>query len=257
MRLIGWVLNMMIGIGAGYLFGVILRFNFNTTSSTGIGATDVFVFFAGGIALSTFADTATWAPMNQVQRDIHFGTLEAVFVTPTNRVAYLLSPIISDSILNMIFFVPAYVIIMAVHGSLTNGYIIGTTLLIVFMTILSMIAFGLFFAMLAILMRKVNSLAIFLSNIFQFICGAYVPVQAFVGMTKAGFLLKYFAQLFPYTYCYDLFRYYMFGPEYITLLPIWSEFLLLIVTSLAFIVLSYYLLKLVEKRAKNTGLSIL
>ncbi len=258
MRLVGWLLNMMIGLGAAYIFGVILNFNGLTTSETGILSNQVFVFFAGGIALSTFSDTATWAPMGRVSQDIHYGTLEAVFVTPSSRMAYLLAPTISDSILNLLFFIPAYTIILGVHGALTNFYIIGTTLLIVLLTMVSMIAFGLFFAMLAILIRRIDPVAIFLNNIFQFICGAFVPVQAFIGFGKIGGpMLKYFAHIFPYTYCYDLFRYYMFKPGYIPLLPIWSEYLLLIVTSILFILLAFYLLKRVEKKAKKTGLSIL
>ncbi|MBN1328122.1 MAG: ABC transporter permease [Candidatus Heimdallarchaeota archaeon] len=258
MRLIGWLLNMMIGLGAAYIFGVVLNFNEITTSGTGILSTQVFVFFAGGIALSTFSDTATWAPMGRVTQDIHYGTLEAVFVTPTSRLAYLLAPTLSDSILNLLFFIPAYTIILGVHGALTNIYIIGTTLLIVFLTICSMIAFGLFFAMLAILIRRIDPIAIFLNNIFQFICGAFVPVQAYIGMSKyGGQILKYIAHIFPYTYCYDLFRYYMFSPGYVTLLPIWLEYVLLIVSSLLFIILAFFLLKRVEKKAKKTGLSIL
>lgn len=258
MRLLGWLLNMTIGLGAAYIFGVILRFNPTTTSETGILSTQVFVFFAGGIALSTFADTATWAPMGRVQQDIHYGTLEAVFVTPTSRIAYLLAPTLSDSILNMLFFIPAYVVILGVHGTLTNGYVVGTTLLIVLLTIVSMISFGLFFAMIAILVRRIQPIAIFLNNIFQFICGAFVPVQAFIGMSKSGGLvLKYFAQIFPYTYCYDLFRYYMFGSVYETLLPVWLEYVLLFVSSLLFLFLAYFLLKRVEKKAKDTGLAIL
>lgn len=258
MRLIGWLLNMMIGLGAAYIFGVILNFNSISASETGISYNQVFVFFAGGIALSTFGDAAIWTPMGRVSQDIHYGTLEAVFVTPTSRMAYLLAPILSDSILNILFFIPAYTIILGVHGALTNFYIIGTTILIVMLTICSMIAFGLFFAMLAILIRKIDPVAIFLNNIFQFICGAFVPVQAFIGMSKyGGPVLKYIAQIFPYTYCYDLFRFYMFGPSYITLLPVWLEFVLLVVSSLFFVVLAYFLLKKVEKKAKKTGLSIL
>lgn len=258
MRLIGWVLNMIIGLGSAYIFGVILNFNGITTSETGILSDQVFVFLAGGIALSTCGDSALWAPLSRVNQDIHYGTLEAVFVTPSSRLAYLIAPILSESILNLLFFIPAYVLILGVHGALTNLYILGTTMLIVLMTICSMIAFGLFFAMLAILIRRIDPIAIFLNNIFQFLCGAFVPVQAYIGMSKyGGPILKYFAQIFPYTYCYDLFRFYMFGPDYITLLPVWSEFLLLILTSILFVVLAYFLLKLVEKKAKKTGLSIL
>ncbi|NHK31719.1 MAG: ABC transporter permease [Asgard group archaeon] len=258
LRLIGWLLKMMIGLGAAYIFGVIFHFNPITTSETGILSTQVFVFFAGGIALSTFSDTALWAPLDRVQQDIHYGTLEAVFVTPTSRIAYLLSPIISDSIMNLLFFIPAYIIILGVHGALTNGYVLGLTMLVVLLTIVSMMAFGLFFAMLAILVRRIQSIAIFLANIFQFICGTFVPVQAFIGLNKTGGLvLKYFALIFPYTYCYDLFRYYMFVEVYTTLLPIWLEYLLLVITSLLFVGLAYLLLKRVEKKAKEKGFAIL
>ncbi|NHJ48514.1 MAG: hypothetical protein FK733_12085 [Asgard group archaeon] len=258
MRLIGWLLNMTIGLGAAYIFGVILRFNTITVSETGILSTQVFVFFAGGLALGTFADTATWAPLGRVQQDIHYGTLEAVFVTPSNRISYLLAPTLSDSILNLLFFVPSYLIILGVHGSLTNGYVVGTTILIVLLTIVSMISFGLFFAMLAILVRRIQPVAIFLNNIFQFVCGALIPVQAFIGMNKTGgTILKYIAHIFPYTYCYDLFRFYMFGPTYVTLVPVWLEFVLLFVSSIGFLLLAMLLLRRVEKKAKDTGLAIL
>lgn len=258
LRLIGWLMNMMIGLGSAYIFGVILNFNPTTTSETGILSTQGFVFLAGGIALSTFSDTALWAPMGRVQQDIHYGTLEAVFVSPTSRIAYLLSPTIADSFLNLLFFVPSYLIILGVHGVLTDGYIVGTTLLVVLLTIISMISFGLFFAMLAILIRRIQPIAIFLSNIFQFICGAFVPVQAFIGINKTGgLILKNIAQLFPYTYCYDLFRYYMFGDVYTTLFPVWLEYVLLAASSLLFVILAFFLLKRVEKKAKQNGLSIL
>jgi ABC-type multidrug transport system permease subunit len=249
---------MTIGLGAAYIFGVILQFNDITVSETGILSTQVFVFFAGGLALGTFADTATWAPMGRVQQDIHYGTLEAVFVTPINRISYLLAPTISDSILNLLFFVPSYLIILGVHGTLTNIYVVGTTVLIVLLTIVSMISFGLFFAMLAMLIRRIQPVAIFLNNIFQFVCGALIPVQAFIGMNRiGGSILKYIAHLFPYTYCYDLFRYYMFGESYVTLLPVWSEFVLLFVSSLGFLAIAILLLKRVEKKAKDAGLAIL
>lgn len=256
--LIGWLINMFIGMGTAFVFGVITTFNPITTSETGISQTGVFVFFAGGVALGTFSDSALWAPLGRVDQDIHYGTLEAVFVTPANRLAYLISPILADSIINLLFFIPAYIIVMAANHSLTNLYVLGTTFLIVILTIFSMISFGVFFAMIAILVRKSRSLAIFLGNIFQFLCGAYVPVQAFVGIGPYfGTGLKYFAHLFPYTYCYDLFRYFTFGPSYKLLLPLWLEIVLLIVSSILFLVIASFLLDTVEKKAKKTGLSIL
>ncbi len=258
-KLIGWLLSMAIGMFTGYLFSVLFELNPVTAGETGINtATQVFIFFIGGVAIGTFSDSALWAPLMRINQDIHYGTLEAVFVTPSNRVAYLLSPTISDSFVNLIFFIPAYIIIMAVNGTLTNLYVIGTTMLVVFVTILSMMAFGLFFAMIALLIRKSQPIALFLSMLMQFLCGAYVPVQAYASMKPVlGSILKYFAYCFPYTYCYDLFRFFIFGSQYHTLLPVWVEFLVLGVTSIAFVIIAGFLLKLVERKAKNVGLSIL
>ncbi|MFW9924799.1 MAG: hypothetical protein ACFFDW_16075, partial [Candidatus Thorarchaeota archaeon] len=59
------------------------------------------------------------------------------------------------------------------------------------------------------------------------------------------------------TYCYDLFRYFTFGPSYNLLLPLWLEIVLLIVSSIMFLVIAGFLLNAVEKKAKKTGLSIL
>ena len=256
--LFGWLFSMLVGIGSAFIFGVLFQFNPITSAESGIQSDQVFVFFAGGIALSTFVDTAFWAPMGRVERDIHYGTLEAVFVTPANRLAYLLSPTIADSILNLIFFIPAFVIIMVANSSITNPYVLGTTLLIVLLTIVSMITFGVFFAMIAILVRRSRPLAVFLSMLFQFFCGAYVPVQSYVALNQTlGEVLKYIAAIFPYTHCYDLFRYFTYGDTYNPLFPIWMEFLFLGVTSLLFLGLAALLLKSVEKKAKKEGLSIL
>lgn len=257
-RLFGWLLSVTIGLASAFLFGLLFQFNSTTTVTSGIESDQVFVFFAGGIALSTFADTAVWAPTNRVNRDIHFGTLEAIFVTPASRMMYLLAPCISDATINLIFFLPAYVVIMGVFGTLTNLYVIVTTLIIIIITIISAISFGIFFAMISILLRRSNAIAGFLNQLFMFLCGAYVPVQAFIGVHPiSGRILQYIAMVFPYTYCYDLFRFYTFGNSYITLLPVWIEFLVITVATGGFLVLASVLLKIVEQRAKQKGLSIL
>ena len=49
----------------------------------------------------------------------------------------------------------------------------------------------------------------------------------------------------------------MFGDVYTTLFPVWLEYVLLAVSSLFFVVLAYFLLKRVEKKAKQNGLAIL
>ena len=116
----------------------------------------MFIFRASGFALSTFSDVAVWSPMGRVEQDIHYGTLEAIFVSPANRISYLLSTSFSEAIINMIFFVPAYLIILGMAGVLGNIVVVGTTLLVVLLTMISMMGFGVFFAMLAILVRRAS-----------------------------------------------------------------------------------------------------
>ncbi len=258
MRLLSWLIDMFIIFVSTYFFGLMVDFNPVTATEAGLLISQVFIFRASGFALSTFSDVAVWSPMGRVQEDIHFGTLEAIFVSPASRVAYLLSTTFSEAIINMVFFIPAYIIILGMAGVLTNIVVLGTTILIVFLTMISMMGFGLFFAMIAILVRRAQPIAVIINNIFRFICGAFVPVQAFIGMNKTvGLTLKSIAQLFPYTYCYDLFRFYIFGSSYNLLFPEWLEYVLLFVTSLFFIGLAFLLLRLIEKRAKKAGLSIL
>lgn len=257
MRLLSWIIDMFIILVSTYFFGIMIDFNPLTASETGLLISQVFIFRASGFALSTFSDVAVWSPMGRVEQDIHYGTLEAIFVSPANRISYLLSTTFSEAIINMIFFVPAYLIILGMAGVLGNIVVVGTTLLVVLLTMISMMGFGVFFAMLAILVRRAHPIAVIINNIFRFICGAYVPVQTFLGWNIAGKILKNIAQLFPYTYCYDLFRYYIFGASYNLLFPIWLEYLLLFVTTVFFVSLAFLLLKVVERKAKVKGLSIL
>lgn len=256
--LFGWLLNLLLSLGAAFLFGFLFNFNSITTTEVGLSKDQVLVFYAGGVALSTFSYSAIWSPLVRVEQDLHYGTFEFIFVTPMNRLAYLISPTISNVIIDMLFFIPAFLLIMGINGSITNPYVLGMTFVVVLLTIFSLTAFGVFFAMTAMLVRKSRAIAYFLNSFFKYFCGAFVPVQAFVGIhPKIGLVLKDIALAFPYTYCYDLFRFFTFGSAYRPLVPIWAEFVILISSSMLFLVIAGSLLKFIEKKAKERGLALL
>ncbi|NPD90435.1 MAG: ABC transporter permease [Asgard group archaeon] len=258
LALFGWFLGIVVNLFAISLVNTIFDYDALTSEVTGLGTTEMLAFLAGSFALNMFANVGIWAPLNQIERDINYGTLESVFVSPTSRISYLLSPLLSESIIALLFFTPAYILALAVSNNLLNFYVIATTLIISFLTLLSVIAFGIFFAMIALLIRQSSSIAIFFSMIFMFLCGFYVPVQAFETIhSVGGKILKYFAMIFPYTYCYDLMHFFTFGDNFIPLLPIWLEFIILIGESILLLIIAYILLKSVEKKAKKAGLSIL
>jgi ABC-type multidrug transport system permease subunit len=258
LQIIGKALNVVIMIAVAFLMATFFNLNPSASQLSGITAQQDFLFFASGVVLSTYTGVALWGPLTQIENDLYFGTIETIFVSPVSRFAYLISPTISRAIINSIFFLPPYLLVLGLSGYLTNGYVIGFTLLITFLTIISLMAFGLFFALFAILVRQARAVALILSTIFQYLCGSLIPVQSYPSFHFViGSILKYSAMVFPYTYCYDLMRYYIIGSNYRPLLPIWSEYVLLFVTSIIFLLIAAFCLRLVEQKAKKGGLAIL
>jgi ABC-2 type transport system permease protein len=132
--------------------------------------------------------------------------------------------------------------------SLINTLLI---LLICATALVGLTAMGVMIALLALLWRQVNSIAQVLGMLFEFLAGAYMPVTTFpVG-------LQFLAYLLPYTWGYDLIRYYSFDGDWQTLRPVWQEWTILIFYALLYTLISRYLLRRAEIHAKRTGLNVI
>lgn len=83
------------------------------------------------------------------------------------------------------------------------------------------------------------------------LAGAYFPVVAFPHFLQilAGFL--------PYTWGYDLIRYYSFNGRWDPLLPLWLEWAIILVHAVVYLVLSHVLLHQVERQARRDGLHLI
>jgi hypothetical protein len=240
------------------LFGGAYFFSPETLSYIGLTEADVFVFLLSGAVVQMFSSISTWAPLNRVENDIHYGTIEAIFVTPTSRMSYLLSTTISRGITGLIFFTPIYVLTLWMSGNLANGAVIGLTLLIALITMISNVAVGLYFGMFAILFRQARIFISMTHQLIQFLFGAFLPVQGFMVLHKGfGTAMKYLTLAFPFTYNFDLMRHFMFGDKYLTLLDWRLEFIILACLTVMYFLLAKVLLVFVEKKAKKQGLSIL
>jgi ABC-2 type transport system permease protein len=97
----------------------------------------------------------------------------------------------------------------------------------------------------------VGSIVNVLAMLFEFLAGAYLPVSYFPP------LMQYLAYLLPYTWGYDLIRYYSFGGQWQTLLPVWQEWGILLCYAVLYTILSRYLLKKAEQQAKRNGLHVI
>ncbi|MFW9924798.1 MAG: ABC transporter permease [Candidatus Thorarchaeota archaeon] len=256
--LLGWLLETISMILGFLVIGGAYYFSPTVLNMSGLAEGSIFLFLISGTAVQMFAGISTWAPLMRVEDDIHFGTLEAIFVTPATRLGYLLSTTISRAIVSTIFFIPVYIVTLIVAGALTNFAIIGFTLLIALVTIISNIATGLFFGMLAMIFRQTRLLVSVLHQLIMFVCGAYLPVQGFLAINPiVGNILKYFAMSLPFTYCFDLMRSFLLPNNYIPLVPIWMGFVILFSLTIFYIILARLMLIPVERKAKKSGLSIL
>ena len=193
--------------------------------------------------------TALTAPVNAVTTDLLNGTLEYLFSCPSSRYAYFVGTVLASALVNAVIFAPLYVVLVVLAAtSVMNTLLI---LLVCALVVLTVLAFGIMLGVVALLWRQVASIGQVLGILFEMLAGAYFPVVAFpvVLQVLAGFL--------PYTWGYDLIRFYSFDGRWDTLLPVWLEWTLLVVHGVAYLLLSRVLLRRAEARAKRSGLHLI
>jgi ABC-2 type transport system permease protein len=210
---------------------------------------DVFIFFLASLILIVFSTVALSAPLNAVIQDLHNGTLEYLFSTPISRFAYFVGTAISEAISKSIFFLPMLLVLILISG--VNFYT-GLMILAVCITVIvGLIAFGVLVALMGVMWKQVTAIATLLFTFFEFICGAYFPV------TSMPIVFQVIAYGLPHTWGYDLIRYYSFQGTWTPIMPIQMEWLMLFVYATFYIVVSSKLLRIVEQRAKRSGLHLI
>ncbi len=233
---------------AFYIFGNAVSFRTLDTVEGTARASSVFLFFISGILLVIMIDIALWMPLNTVTNDLYNGTLEYLYSTPFSRFSYFLGTIVASAILRMLFLAPVIGGIVF-FGELTDE--VWTLLLVVLVTTASLIGVGIIIGLSAILWKETSGIVQILGMLFQFIAGAFIPVQSFPEW------LKWIAYIFPQTFAFDLSRYYTFRGNWPTLLPIFWEWMILLLSIPFYFLLSFKLLKRVETHARNQGLHLI
>jgi ABC-2 type transport system permease protein len=239
-----------VGLGIRVLFFLLIA-NAVTYGVNGedLSGRNLFLFFQGAILLLVFNGPTLWAPINAVSTDLYNGTLEYIYSGPGSRYAYYVGTVLTDVIIAMVIFVPFYLFLVYVaRAGLKNTLMI---LVVCAVMLVALTAMGIMIALLALLWRQVGSLAQVLGMLFEFLGGAYLPVSTFPPA------LRFLAYLLPYTWGYDLIRYYSFDGDWPTLLPVWQEWVIVVAYAILFTLLSRYLLAKSEIRAKQGGLHVI
>lgn len=209
----------------------------------------LFNFFLAGILLLLFSNTALKTPLGVVSDDLMNGTLEYLYTNPVSRFPYYVGAVMVSAMLDSIFFVPMLLFTVWYAGiSLEAGFMV---LLVCLLVLVTLMALGILVALLGLLWRQVSSLLGLMGLVFEFLAGAYLPVAQFPPA------VKYIAYLLPYTWGYDLVRYYTMGAGWQTIAPPWVECVVLLGDAVLFTVVALLLMKVVERQAKKRGLHLI
>lgn len=246
--LVGSVIELLVRMVFFVFFANVITFEASQIGRE-MTTTDVFVFFQASLILWIFRGIAISSPLDAVYRDLYYGTLEYLYTNPCSRYAYYVGSVVSQVLITQIVFLPLYLILVFTSGAdLINMLMVLVVCVAVFITLTAM---GVMIAGLGLLWRGIDSVVGLTNLAFEFLAGAFFPITVFPKV------LQYIAYLLPFTWGYDLVRYYSFNGDWVTILPIWQEWLILFLYAVVYSILSYYFLKKVEGMAKKQGLHII
>jgi ABC-2 type transport system permease protein len=209
----------------------------------------LFVFFLGSLVLFVFTRSTLWGPINAVTNDLYNGTLEYLYSNPCSRYAYYVGSVLSEVIISQVVFIPLFTLLAIYSGAAWNN--LEMMLLACIVVLVALTAMGIMIALLALVWRQVGSVASVLGILFEMLAGAYLPVSVFPAPLRA------LAYLLPYTWGYDLVRFYSFEGQWKTLLPVEWEWGIIILFAVTFTLASRYLLAKAESLAKRSGLNVI
>lgn len=248
--LIGRVVELAIRLAFFFLMSVTVSYK-NVEALAGGSLTDnnLFLFLQASMLLLVFSGTALSGPIDAVATDLYNGTLEFLYSGPSSRYAYFVGTVLAGAIVNQFTFIPLYLFFVFSSGaSLMNVLMV---LLVCLMVLVTLVAMGIMIALLGLIWRQAGSIAKLIGLLFEFLAGAYIPLSIFPAP------VQYLSYILPYTWGYDLIRYYSFQGTWKTFLPVWAEWSMLAFFTVFFVILSRFLLQRAEIQAKKSGLHLL
>jgi len=205
--------------------------------------------FAGMIIVGTIVyllyNRLLWGTGVSIQSERWMGTIEVLFVTPTNKMIILIASGLSSLLEASWWIVSIFFLSWALFGvqpTIGSWFAVFISLV---STMAALVSIGVFFAGFFVLTRAADQLASGLQAPVRFFSGVAFPVSALPQM------LQYFSYLFPVTYGISAMRKSILAGG--NLGVIWLELVLLYVMTAIFLTAGYFTLKAVERQAKKKG----
>jgi len=205
--------------------------------------------FAGMIIVGTIVyllyNRLLWGTGVSIQSERWMGTIEVLFVTPTNKMIILIASGLSSLLEASWWIVSIFFLSWALFGvqpTIGSWFAVFISLV---STMAALVSIGVFFAGFFVLTRAADQLASGLQAPVRFFSGVAFPVSALPQM------LQYFSYLFPVTYGISAMRKSILAGGNFG--AIWLELVLLYVMTAIFLTAGYFTLKAVERQAKKKG----
>jgi len=233
-----WIVAAIIGGPSGY--------SAYFTSLTGM--TDYLGFVTIGFAFNTFIFSTAMGGAHAIRGEQEQGTAELVFLTPSNKVAWLMGKMFGGQV----FAIFGFAIVLA-SEFLLFGYkpqatpdVLAATVAIA-LSITSMAALGFVLAGVCFFAKREEELSQVLWPVFTFFCGLAFPVQILPSWGQA------IAYLIPLTYGVDATRRALIlGLGFMDPVTMW-DLLMLIVETVILTPLGLIIYARLEKEARRTG----
>ncbi len=248
-NLIGTFVEM--AVRASFFFLMSNTISLRGPQTVGIDMTgrNLYIFFLGSLILFIFTRSTLWGPINAVTNDLYNGTLEYLYSNPCSRYAYYVGTVLAEVTISQVVFLPLFLLLaFTAHISLNSLLLV---LLACVIVLTALTAMGIMMALLALVWRQIGSVASVLGILFEMLAGAYLPISSF------PMVIQYMAYVLPFTWGYDLIRYYSFAGAWRPILPVTQEWIILVVMAVTFTFVSRYLLGKAERLAKKTGLNVI
>lgn len=197
-----------------------------------------------GNALQVMSFSAVFAVANITSQDKWQGTLPSLIVTPANRMALLVGRAFFQVLMSTLIAVTGLVYAGIIFGvSFSSANLVGIAI-VIFLTSITMISFGLLISGIGLFMRT----AMIVANIFLFltllVSGVNFPVSALPAW------LQPVSYAIPMTYGVNALRMAISGASLLSMVPVLIQEL---VNGLVVLFIGYLLLIGFEKLARSTG----
>jgi len=217
------------------------------TSATG-GMKDYLSFVIVGFAFQSFIMSTIFGGGHAIRGEQEHGTAELVFVTPANKVAWLLGKMLGNIIFSFITF---FIVILS--GILLFGFHpeappnVPTAILSILLSMLAMTSFGFIFAGLCFLAKREEELTQVLWPTLTFFCGLAFPIEI---LPQWGQII---ARMIPLTYGVDATRKALLLGVGISDLTLLGELVTLSILTIILLPIGAILFVKLEKAAKRSG----